>query len=74
MDVATVLREVDSWPVEQRLRLVEALWDSIVDAGELPELTDAQRVELDRRMAELDANPQDVVSWEAVQQFMRRPR
>ena len=46
MDVATVLREVDSWPVEQRLRLVEALWDSIVDAGELAELTDAQRVEL----------------------------
>lgn len=46
-------------PVEQRLHLVEELWDSIAaDQGVLP-LTEAQRRELDRRLDayELDRNP-----------------
>ncbi|MBM7333654.1 MAG: addiction module protein [Alcanivorax sp.] len=43
-------------PVDQRLRLVEDLWDSIAaDQGNV-ELTDAHRQELDRR---LDAYHQD---------------
>ena len=37
-------------PIEERLRLVEALWDSIAaDAQALP-LTEAQRAELDSRL------------------------
>lgn len=46
-------------PVEQRLHLVEELWDSIaVDQGALA-LTDAQRRELDKRLDayEADLNP-----------------
>ncbi|HLI19135.1 MAG TPA: addiction module protein [Rhodanobacteraceae bacterium] len=46
-------------PVEQRLHLVEELWDSIAaDQGALA-LTDAQRRELDRRLDayEADRNP-----------------
>ena len=36
--------------VEERIRLVEDIWDSIAeDRGALP-LTDAQREELDRRL------------------------
>ena len=36
--------------VEERIRLVEDIWDSIAeDQGALP-LTDAQREELDRRL------------------------
>jgi putative addiction module component (TIGR02574 family) len=74
MDLQTVLQEVDSWPVEERLRLVEAVWDQLLDAGVQPELTEAQRAELDRRVAALAANPEDVVPWEDVQRFLRRPR
>lgn len=37
-------------PIEERIRLVEDLWDSIAaDQGELP-LTPEQRDELDRRL------------------------
>lgn len=46
-------------PVDQRLHLVEELWDSIaVDQGAMA-LTDAQRRELDQRLDayELDRNP-----------------
>lgn len=43
----TALRDL---PVEQRLHLVEELWDSIAaDQGALA-LTEAQRQELDRRL------------------------
>jgi putative addiction module component (TIGR02574 family) len=45
-------------PVEQRLHLVEDLWDSIASDREALPLTDAQRAELDRRLDayELDGN------------------
>jgi putative addiction module component (TIGR02574 family) len=74
MDLTTLLQEVDSWPVDERIRLVEAVWNGLHDDGAEPELTEAQRAELDRRIAAMEANPDDVVSWEAVQQFVRRPR
>lgn len=52
--------------VEERLALVEELWDSIAeDSAALP-LTDAQRAELDRRLADHETHPEDVISWEEV--------
>ena len=61
MDMATVLQEIDSWPVEDRIRLVQAVWDRLVDVGAHPEVTEAQKADLDRRLAALEANPNDVV-------------
>lgn len=52
--------------IEERLALVEELWDSIAaDSAAVP-LTQPQRDELDRRIADHEANPNDVVSWEEV--------
>ena len=52
--------------IEERLTLVEELWDSIAaDSAAVP-LTEDQRTELDRRIAEHEANPDDVVPWEEV--------
>ena len=66
MDLKTVLTETESWPVEDRIRLLHELWDRLVDRGYEPELTEEQKAELDRRLAEDDAAPDDVVSWEEV--------
>jgi putative addiction module component (TIGR02574 family) len=66
MDWKTVLTETESWPVEDRIRLLHELWDRLVDRGYEPELTEEQKAELDRRLAEDDAAPDDVVSWEEV--------
>lgn len=74
MDLKTVLTEVDSWPVEDRLRLMEAFRDRLADQGEEPELTDDWKTQLDRRLAALDANPEGVTTWEAIQESVRRPR
>ncbi len=66
MDVPSVLREVDAWPVEDRVLLVQELWDRLVDQGYEPELWENLRDELDRRLAADEAAPDDVVSWEEV--------
>jgi len=55
---------IERLSIAERLALVEELWDSI--AADTP-LTDAQRAELDRRLADHEANPYDVVSWEDIQ-------
>ena len=61
---------IDRLPVEERLALVEDIWDSIAaDSAALP-LTDAQRSELDRRVAEHETNPDDVVPWEELRDSM----
>ena len=57
---------IDRLSVEERLTLVEDLWDSIAEESAATNLTDAQRAELDRRLADHIANPNDVVSWEDV--------
>jgi len=66
MELQTILTEVDSWPVEDRLRLMEQIWDGILPLGYEPGLTDAQKAEIDLRLAEDDASPDDVVSSEEV--------
>jgi putative addiction module component (TIGR02574 family) len=67
MDLLTVLREVDSWPVEDRVRLVQELWDRLVDQGHEPGLTDEMKVEVDRRLAAHRANPKAAIPWEEVE-------
>lgn len=57
---------IDQLGVDERLALIEALWDSISADESAIAVTDAQRAELDRRLADHEANPNDVVSWDEV--------
>lgn len=54
-------------PVEERLTLVEDLWDSIAAHSAAVPLTDAQRLERQKRIEEDDARPDDLGPWETVQ-------
>ena len=59
----------------ERLELVEELWDSIADEDKALELTDEQREDLERRLAEADADPAGGSPWEEVRERIRqRPR
>jgi putative addiction module component (TIGR02574 family) len=53
--------------VDERLALIEALWNSIVDqhGDELP-VTPAQRAILDRRLAAHEAAPDESLPWDEV--------
>jgi len=66
VDIAATLAEIERLTIDERLALVEAIWDSIAAESEQMSLTDAQRTELERRLADDDANPDDVVPWEVV--------
>jgi putative addiction module component (TIGR02574 family) len=74
MDLSTVMTAVGSWPVDDRLRLMEELWDQLADEGYEPELSDELKAKLDRRLASLDANPENVTTWEAITERVRRTR
>ena len=74
MDLKTVLAEVQSWPTEDRLRLIEVVWDGLSDQGYEPELTEDLKALLDRRVADLDADPGNVLTWDEIKSYVRRPR
>ncbi|MDQ3668458.1 MAG: addiction module protein [Acidobacteriota bacterium] len=61
-----ILDTAKSLPLSERIELVEALWESIIQDGYEPEVTPAQAEELDRRLAAHEKNPDDVVSWGTV--------
>ena len=67
-DVAEILK----LPAEERLRLVEIIWTSLVtDPSSVP-LGDAHRAIIDERLAEHERNPDDVVSRDEVLAEARR--
>jgi putative addiction module component (TIGR02574 family) len=72
MNIATTLQEVESWSVEDRLEFVQLVWERIVESGWKPTLTESETLELDRRLAALDENPNNVVTWEEIVQHVRR--
>jgi putative addiction module component (TIGR02574 family) len=60
------LSEILKLSVAERIQLVEDIWDSIAaDPDALP-LTPEQREELDRRLADADANPGEGRPWREV--------
>ena len=56
------MSELLDLPVEKKIALVEALWDSIAADSDQLGLTEQQRVELDRRLARLEAEGPDQLS------------
>lgn len=54
---------IDKLDRGEQLALAEEILDSLAAAP----LTDAQREELDRRLAAYRANPDDVIPWEEIE-------
>jgi putative addiction module component (TIGR02574 family) len=66
MDLEEMSKGIMKLSVAERILLVEEIWDNIVVEQEPLELTEAQRLELDRRLAAYQASPEDGSSWEDV--------
>ena len=56
--------------VAERIELVEAIGDSIAVSPESLPVTEAQKRELDRRLAQYRENPQAGHSWEELRDLM----
>lgn len=58
---------IDRLSFDDRLQLVQEIWESLDSEMDGLPLTEAQTRELKRRVAVLDANPEAVTPWEAVE-------
>jgi len=68
------LAELKKLPIEERLQLVEELWDSIAEErAALPDLPEVLE-ELERRDALFQADPSSAIPWEVVKEQLRSSR
>ncbi|HEX9463585.1 MAG TPA: addiction module protein [Alphaproteobacteria bacterium] len=66
MDESLVAQLLRLTPAE-RIQLAEDLWDSVAaQPDSLPPLSDAQRVEIERRLAEHARDPGTATSWDEI--------
>jgi putative addiction module component (TIGR02574 family) len=66
---------IDALSPDERLRLIEELWESLSEKPAAVPLTDAQREELDRRLDDLERSGPEGIPWEQVlRQIRSRPR
>ncbi len=59
-------------PIAERIRLVELIWDSIAAVPETVPISDELKAELDRRLAEFEADPEAESLWEDVRERILR--
>ncbi|HET8899735.1 MAG TPA: addiction module protein [Rhodanobacteraceae bacterium] len=66
------LDSVRQLPVSERIKLVEAIWESVAQDTADIELPAWQADELDRRMAEFESNPTEGEPWAEVKRRILR--
>ncbi|NER46386.1 MAG: addiction module protein [Symploca sp. SIO1A3] len=66
MDISATLNEIISLNIEERIRIVQAIWDSIAAEQAYPDLTERQKRELDDRINDYESNPDNLLTWEEV--------
>lgn len=64
MSAVEIIDQLRALPPAERREAVEKIWDEFADQD--LELTGVQGAELDRRLREHQADPDDVVSWNMI--------
>jgi putative addiction module component (TIGR02574 family) len=62
--MSDLLHQINNLSAAEKAELLDAVWESL--EADAVSLTDAQRSELDHRIARHQQNPSDVVPWEQV--------
>ena len=57
---------IDKMTVEERIALVQEIWDSVALEGAQIPLTEAQKQEFASRLTAYEANPRLAIPWEVV--------
>ena len=64
----------DRMTFEERMKLIQEIWDSMAGEAEKIPLPQAQQDELGRRLADDDAHPDDGIPWEIIKAEARARR
>jgi putative addiction module component (TIGR02574 family) len=70
MNIQQTVADLASLPVDDRLRIVQLLWDSIPPETEVRVSPEQQR-ELDRRLAAHDADPSSALDREELERRLK---
>jgi putative addiction module component (TIGR02574 family) len=62
--MSDLLQQINTLSPAEKAELLDAVWESL--EADAVSLTEAQRAELDHRIARHERNPSDVVPWEQV--------
>ncbi|MDA2925242.1 addiction module protein [Acidobacteria bacterium AH-259-A15] len=60
------IKKILKLSVAERIQIVEDIWDSIAAHPESLPVTETQKQELDRRLADYQVNPKEGKTWEEV--------
>lgn len=58
--------EIASMPIQQRIQLVEDIWDSIAEMPEAVEVPEWHKQELEKRLEAYHSNPNEGSPWKEV--------
>lgn len=64
--------DITTLTIPERLELMEALWDSLIESPDALPLSDAQRAVLDQRLAAYEKNPTEGSRWYDVRARIQR--
>jgi putative addiction module component (TIGR02574 family) len=63
--------ELSALSAEEKLALIERLWSSIASDPDVLPLSEADRAELDRRLAAIERDPSATVTWDELRSRVR---
>jgi putative addiction module component (TIGR02574 family) len=69
--ISLSLAEILDLPAEERIQVAQTIWESVARDPDAVEVTDAQRRELDRRLAAFEADHDPGEPWEKVKRSLR---
>ena len=72
MNVTETLNKINALNIEDRIFLVQAIWDSIEAEQVYPDLNEEQKKELDSRINDSESNPDNVLTWEEIKTSITR--
>ncbi|MFM7290618.1 MAG: addiction module protein [Planctomycetia bacterium] len=72
MNVNTIAAEVATWPVTERMRLIEEIWGGIACAEESAILDESLKRDLERRLEEYRTTPHAGSPWHEVEARLRQ--
>jgi putative addiction module component (TIGR02574 family) len=70
----SLLAEATRLSVPERIELVEAIWDTVAPHLDTEPLPESHRAELDRRLQDLEDDPDAGSPWEEVRARLERVR
>jgi len=68
----TEIKNILKLSVNERIHLVQTIWDSIATDTELSEISEEHKKILDERIEAHKNNPNDVVSWDEVKKSVKK--